>query len=266
MPDTPRTRRLGLAGLTLLVWMAATAVVGLFSRDAAVSSLDEIIRSLGSGVVVNIVVDIGVLALATVLFRWNDLGFTAPDWGAWRRLMWFPLLTLAPFPILGATLGLPPGPAILFLALNTFLIALSEEWMFRGILFRALLTRLRLGPAVLTTSVLFGAVHVLNAFAFGDLRLALVQALAAMMTGTLLVALVLRTGSIWPAVAFHMAWNFGIMLIAYEGALDPIPEGPLPLASYLVPILIVLPNFLYALVLLRQVGAVQARASVVNET
>lgn len=250
MPDTPN--RLPKALLTLLAWLVATAAVGAILRQK-VSGIAEIVQLLSSVPAWNVVAGILVLALATGVFRWRDLGFGPPRALALARLIWFPILTLLPFYAIAFGVGLPPGRAMLFLAFNTTLVALSEEWMFRGILFRALWTRLRIWPAVALTSILFGAIHVLNAFALGDLRLAAGQAVAAMMTGLLLMALMLRTGSIWTSVVYHMVWNFGILLVGYETAKYPLPDDPLPLTAYLVPMLIVLPNFLFGLILLRKV-------------
>jgi membrane protease YdiL (CAAX protease family) len=250
MPDTPN--RLPKALLTLVAWLAATVAVGAVLRQEG-AGIAEIVGLLSTGVAWNVVGGIAVLALATWFFGWRDLGFGPPNGWSLAKLVWFPILTLLPFYAIAMAVGLPPGRAMLFLALNTTLVALSEEWMFRGILFRALKARLRIWPAVALTSVLFGAIHVLNAFALGDIRLATAQAVAAMMTGLLLIALMLRTGSIWTAVVYHMIWNFGILLVAYETAKQPLPEGPMPLNTYLVPILVVLPNFLYGLILLRKV-------------
>ncbi|RYI29817.1 MAG: CPBP family intramembrane metalloprotease [Acetobacteraceae bacterium] len=237
---------------TLLAWLAATAVVGSLMRQQTAGAA-EIVQFLSSSPAWNVISGIGVLALATTLFGWRDLGFVGPAPRSLIRLIWFPILTLLPFYAIAFAVGLPPAGAILILALNTMLVALSEEWMFRGVLFQALRTRFRIWPAVALTSILFGAIHVVNAFALGDLRLAAAQAVAAMMTGLLLIALMLRTGSIWTAVVYHMVWNFGILLVAYETTKYAIPEQPLPLSSYFVPMLVVLPNFLFALLLLRSV-------------
>jgi uncharacterized protein len=258
MPDAP-TRRLTRALLVLTAWTAGAFVMGALSRSDPVSNAAEIVTALASGLALNLVAALAVLALATWRFRWGDLGFRAPDWGGLVRVMGFPLLTLAPLPLLAWGIGFPPGLAVAYLALNTALIALSEEWMFRGILLRALLARFRLWPAVLITSVLFGAFHVLNAFTLGDLRMALAQSVAAMMTGMLLVALVLRTGSIWPAVAYHMVWNFGLLLVAHE-TLEHLPLNTAPpLSAYLMPMVIVSPNLFFALFLLRKVGNADGR-------
>lgn len=251
--------RLKTAFATLLAWLAATVAVGSVMRRGGSGDLSEIIGLLSSGVAWNVVAGLAVLAVASRVFRWTDLGFGPPAVWSLARVIWFPILTLLPFYAIALAIGLPPGRTMLFLAINTALIALSEEWMFRGILFRALGTRLRVWPAVLLTSVLFGAVHVLNAFALGDIALASAQAVAAMMTGLLLIALMLRTGSIWTAVVFHMVWNFGILLVAHETAQYPLPDGPLPLSAYLVPMLVVLPNLLYGLILLRKIGPLPPR-------
>lgn len=243
--------RLHEALLTLVAWLAATVAVGAFLRQES-AGVAEVVGLLSSGIAWNVLAGIGVLGVATWVFGWRDLGFGPPDGWSVAKLVWFPILTLLPFYAIALAVGLPPGPAMLYLALNTTLVALSEEWMFRGILFHGLRTRLRTWPAVALTSVLFGAIHVLNAFALGDLHLAAAQAVAAMMTGFLLLALMLRTGSIWTAIVYHMVWNFGILLVAYETAQQSLPEGPLPPATYIVPLLVVLPNFLYGLVLLRK--------------
>lgn len=261
MSDSPN--RLRHAFLTLLAWLAATVAVGAQLRQGGSGSIVEIVDFLSSGLAWNVIAGIAVVAIATRAFGWRDLGFGPPDARALARLVWFPILTLLPFYLIAFAIGLPPGRAVLFLGINTMLIALSEEWMFRGILYQAFRSRLRIWPAVGLTSMLFGSIHVINAFALGDLGLAAAQAVAAMMTGLLLIALMLRTGSIWSAVGYHMVWNFGILLVAYESAKLPLPEGRLSLSSYLVPMLVVLPNLLYGMVLLRKIGTdpVQSRSA-----
>lgn len=260
MPKTPSP--LLSAVVTLLLWLAATIAAGALLRPDGDGSFVEVVGFLSSGIAWNVVAGLAVLGLATRLFDLRGLGFGPPDARATAKLVWFPILTLLPFYAIGLVIGLPPPQSLLFLAVNTALVALSEEWMFRGVLFQALRSRLRIWPAVALTSVLFGSIHVLNAFALGDLRLALAQAVAATMTGLLLIALMLRTGSIWTAVVYHLVWNFGILLVAYETARYPLPEGPLSASAYVVPILVVLPNFLYGLILLRRLGHRAANGAV----
>ncbi|MFM7333939.1 MAG: lysostaphin resistance A-like protein [Tabrizicola sp.] len=245
--------RLRQALLTLALWLFATVGIGMLVRPDRPSTIAELITLLSQGVAWNLLLSLALLAVATRYFGWTDLGFRAPP--VWRalRFLWLPILLLLPIFGLAFAIGLPPVRAVGFLALNTLLIALSEEWMFRGILFRALAIRRRIWPALLITSVVFGSVHVLNGFTYSNLTQSSVQAVAAMMTGLLLGALLVRTGSIWPSVVLHMVWNFGLLLVTVEVADNLQPLQPPTLQSLLVAVMIVMPNLFYALFLLRKV-------------
>jgi hypothetical protein len=73
------------------------------------------------------------------------------------------------------------------------------------------------------------------------------------MTGLLLGALLIRTGSLWPPIALHMVWNFGLLLATFDAAGLDLPVQPLTPQTFLVAMAIVMPNLLYALFLLRKV-------------
>jgi len=60
---------------------------------------------------------------------------------------------------------------------------------------QGLSSRLALWPAILLTSALFGAAHVMNVITTGQVGEAVVQAIAALMTGMVMIALLIRTGS-----------------------------------------------------------------------
>ena len=125
--------------------------------------------------------------------------------------------------------------------------------MFRGVLFQGLRSRLAMWPAILLSSLLFGAVHILNVITTGQLAEAAVQAVAAFMSGIVLLALLIRTGSIWVPITYHALWDFGTFVTS---ATSPTTGAPMDFTqgwAWALPILIVLPNFLYALFLLRKV-------------
>jgi len=123
---------------------------------------------------------VALLAIVTVAMRWWDLKFVAPKPMGSLRVLWFPALYLLLFALMPAVLGLPPASTLLFVIMNTMLVGLSEEWMFRGVLFQGLRSRLALWPAILLTSALFGAAHVVNVVTTGQLGEAIVQAAAAL--------------------------------------------------------------------------------------
>ena len=84
----------------------------------------------------------------------------------------------------------------LSLVFSTAFVGLSEETMFRGILFQALRTRVKLWPAMIFTSILFGSVHILNVLTTGEVLHALQQAFTATLSGFAFIAILVRTGSI----------------------------------------------------------------------
>ena len=158
--------------------------------------------------------------------------------------------------ILAVLSGLPPVPVVVMILLNTLLVGFSEEVMFRGIFYSALRDRVSIWPSILWTSVAFGAVHVLNGFVTGDFGTATVQAFAAAASGLVFIAIRLRTGSLWVAIAYHALWDW-ILFIGIAGAEGAVPEqvnATPSIATMLLPFTLVLPNALYALWLLRGVG------------
>ncbi len=240
--------RIPIALAALVAWIGITAL----SRPRLDAPTD-IVSLVDSEIAWNIVAaGVFLLVLARVM-GWRDLGFAAPrPWSSLKVLV-FPGLYLALFAGLALAVGPPPAGTAAIIGLNMLAVGLSEELMFRGVLFRALVTRLPLMPAVWFTSAAFGAVHVLNAIVTGDLFVAAVQAVAAFMTGVFLMAVVLRTGSILPAMLYHAAWNF--LLILTASGVEGMPGSGAPMdygwAEVALPLGFILPNFLYGVWVLR---------------
>ncbi|MEI4488194.1 CPBP family intramembrane glutamic endopeptidase [Frigidibacter sp. MR17.14] len=191
------------------------------------------------------------LILVTRVIDFGDLGLRAP---ALRhlRLLWLPLLYVAAIFAFAVALGLPTGRQVLFVLANCVLVGISEELMFRGVLFAGFRRRFSPWPAVVAVTLLFGSVHILNAFITGSLTGAVMQAAAAGLSGLLFIALRVRTGSLILCIALHALWNFAaFMATLAQGDIDPGQVADLPLVAQLMPALFVLPLFLYALYLLR---------------
>ncbi|QQA41286.1 CPBP family intramembrane glutamic endopeptidase [Pelagovum pacificum] len=252
--DAPSTHRLGWTLATLAGWMAIT-FLGAWLFHPGEESLDELVTS---GISWQLVAACIFLVAMIRWQGWHDLGFRSPAPGT-LRLLWLPLLMVGLLLLLAAAAGLPPISAILFILVNTLVVGFSEETMFRGVLFRTLWGRMSVWPAILVTSVLFGAVHVLNGFITGSFGNAMAQAVLAGCSGILFVAILLRTGSIWVAIVYHALWDTATFLVV-AGALtsDEATQASETasvggVAATLMPLLLVLPNLLYALWLLRKV-------------
>jgi membrane protease YdiL (CAAX protease family) len=246
--------RLPISLVVLAIW---TVIVGLAARWTA-GPQTSVVEFVSNGIAWPIVLAAAFLLLVVWVMGWSDIGFHRFKVLPTLRLMWLPMIYLAVFAGIAIALGLPPGRNLAFIVLNTCFVGLSEELMFRGILFNGLRSRLGLRSSIWICCILFGAIHVLNAFQTGMMEAAMLQAVAAFMTGTLFLALRMRTGSLYPVIVLHAVWDCLPLLIATHVA-PPATGQPLPAMAYLAP-LFVLPNLLYGAYLLRPKGLAKITA------
>jgi membrane protease YdiL (CAAX protease family) len=244
-----------------LAVFAGWVVVTIFSSRlwSAVVVPQSIDQTVSTSVQLSLAAAILFLLVCIAAFRWNDLGFAAPRPLRSLRLLWFPALYVVAFLALATAVGFPPAPATLIILANTAMAGVSEELACRGVLYQGLRSRLSVWPAILLSTFLFGAVHVLNGISTGSFTLAAVQAVAAFMTGIAFMAIRVRTGSLYPGMVLHGVWDF-TLLVSVTGLIQRygIPDasslsGPAS-AALALPVLLVVPNFLYGLYLLRRAG------------
>ena len=108
------------------------------------------------------------------------------------------------FHIAGAALHGTQGWEYAFLWAAVFVVvALFEEFFFRGYALFTLTTGMGFWPAAAVLSCAFGYVHHLNP---GETW---VGAFAAGLVGFLFCLLLRRTGNLWMPVGFHAAWDWG---------------------------------------------------------
>jgi uncharacterized protein len=251
-------RRLAVALVAFVIWTAITVIGGNITTGGNMTLLDAVTSGLGwtwlaaAGFILAIVLWQGWRDVA--LDRWAD----AAGW----RLAWLPMAYVVGGLAVATFLGLPPATVLLLILLNTLLVGFSEEVMFRGVLLQAFRHATAIWLAVLLTSVAFGAVHSLNVFVTGDLRAALIQSSAAFLSGLVFIALRLRTGSLWPPIIVHALWDFATFALGAAGhattngglpAEAATPAGATGPVEFL-PVLLVLPNAIYGLWLMRNIG------------
>ncbi len=108
--------------------------------------------------------------------------------------------------------------------------AVTEELLFRGVLFRIVEERAGTWVALLVTGVFFGAAHLLNSDAtlWGAIAIAIEA-------GFMLAACYAATRSLWVAIGLHFGWNvaaagiFGAVVSGNgepRGLLDATTSGP----------------------------------------
>ena len=103
-----------------------------------------------------------------------------------------------------------------------FLVGVYEESFFRGYLQFTLASSARFWPAALTTSAVFGAVHLRNP---GE---GTVGALSVFVTGMFLCFTLRRTGDLWFAIGWHAAYDFS------ETYLYSVPNSGIVLPGHLL--------------------------------
>ncbi|MFI6518100.1 lysostaphin resistance A-like protein [Spirillospora sp. NPDC050679] len=139
-----------------------------------ISELEETGRwsRLGRGTVLGFGLFAGVMALIAVCGGWQEV-----SWGS-------------PGGFLG-TAGLMAS------------VAVTEELLFRGVVFRIMEERTGTVIALVVSMLLFGAIHLVNANAtlWGAFAIALTG-------GAMLAAAYIATRSLWLPIGLHFAWNF----------------------------------------------------------
>jgi membrane protease YdiL (CAAX protease family) len=124
--------------------------------------------------------------------------------GGWREVSWGPF---------GGFLGTAGMMAS---------VAVAEELVFRGVVFRIMEERTGTVIALVVSTLLFGATHLVNVNAtlWGALAIALTG-------GTMTTAAYVATRSLWLPIGLHFAWNFthaGIFGVMLSGS-DVPPHG-----------------------------------------
>jgi membrane protease YdiL (CAAX protease family) len=240
-----------------VIWTLITVYLGTMITGGEASLLDSVTHGIGWAWL-----GAGAFILAVVCWQgWWDVGL---DRGAslqgWS-LTWLPMLYIVAALGYTAVVGLPPLSILGLILLNTFFVGFSEELMFRGALLQAFRRAMPIWGAVLLTSVAFGSIHTLNVFLTGDLKAAALQAAAAFLSGLVFIALRLRTGSLWPPILLHALWDFATFTLsaasAAQGSGDATGTDGAGWVQF-VPILLVLPNAIYGLWLMRDIGRTHA--------
>ena len=137
----------------------------------------------------------------------REFGWRAPT--RIRAALGFAPLVLVVGLVLAIVLveGTDTTPAMLALGvLLAVLVGLAEEAWYRGLVLRALLPKGE-ATAVLGSAGLFSVVHAASLLGGAELVATALQLAFALLFGLVTALLVLRTGSLWPGIAWHAAHN-----------------------------------------------------------
>lgn len=138
--------------------------------------------------------------------KWSTLGFrplnTIPS-GNW--IYYAPLVVIL-ITIFFKGFREISASEVLFFIFFTLLVAFVEESIYRGLIFKTLLTK-GATTAVITSSILFSITHLLNALSVTDMTQILLQLVYALLIGFALSLLMLKNNNIIPLIVFHFVHN-----------------------------------------------------------
>jgi len=197
-----------------------------------------------------------------VFFNRNSFSFGLKRPSSWKSLsvLLFPAIFIVIFLLIAYLNNLPQKSVIGFILLNTLLVGISEELMFRGILYESFSVKFSFWKTIWYTSILFGVIHSLNGFITGNFLSAFAQSLQAIMFGVWIMSIRLRTKSIYLAMLVHGLWDFSVLLMSLSNK-STGASNPSAFSIIAFPVLLELPLFLYGLWLLIKVNKANTKYS-----
>lgn len=157
-----------------------------------------------------------VSALVGLLIMWRarpsltDFGLRTPR-NAARALWWVPPGAVVALVLLGSGVAvrLAVVPAIVWLAVA---VGMNEELFYRGVVLKVM-RRYGARRAIVYSALIFGVLHLANLGNGSSAGYLVLQVVFSALFGFVTAELVAVTGSLWPGVAFHAAYD----TVAYLG-------------------------------------------------
>ena len=189
------------------IWFA---VVWIVVYVLAFGNADSLSEELGTPKLLTVIVGVVLTAVLLLFLRRHRLlswcGLQKME-VPWRAMGWFlPLMALSTVNFwCGLQQNMAPRHTALYI-LSMVFVAILEEVIFRGLLFRAMLPSGRTA-AIWVSSLTFGVGHIVNLLLGAQLLSTLLQLVHASAIGFCFTAIFLVTGSILPCILAHAFIN-----------------------------------------------------------
>lgn len=196
--------------LGLIVCLAAV-IIGqqIFPKIPGVSMLNADVRNLIKGIFVSILILSSYWLFYSKYEKRNITELSTK--GLWKKLLVgiimgcvLQSLTILVIYFYGGfkVIAINPVSTLIIPFTVAFTVAIIEEILLRGIVFR--ITEEKWGSiiALIISGVIFGGLHLINP------HVTLISILCTMVVGVLLAAAYMYYRSLWVPIALHFAWNF----------------------------------------------------------
>lgn len=160
----------------------------------------------------------GLFLLATAfILDWKRIGFALPVFSDMKKLLPLLLVTGAGFTSwIIAFVTLPAGasvdlPGVLLTWRTTAVVGLTEEWMYRGILFVFFSRWFGLKKGAFTAMFFFGVLHLINIVAGVELSAAAFQFFNTMLLGSVFIIAAVGTRSLLFPIICHGLYDLFVI-------------------------------------------------------
>ena len=188
------------------------------SAAAQILQLSDVLSTLAIAAAAVLSAVVGLAVMARSKQRLTNFGLRRPT--GLRGVVW--LLPAAATIVIATATQAAGFDWTRWLAYGALVIAvaLNEEFWFRGLILTALRAH-GTAAAVYGSAGLFGVLHLANLAGGEDMASSMLQLVFAVVFGIAAAQLTILTRSLWPAITWHVLWNFVNLLSG---------NGPTPIA------------------------------------
>lgn len=169
-----------------------------------------------------------LIVYLTIRRKWSALGFESiRNIPSTNWIYYLPLVLVLGINCMNGFKSASGSTWLYFIGF-TLLVGFVEETIYRGLILRTLLAK-GVTTAVVTSSILFGVTHILNALSGQSLFDTIVQIVYALLVGLVLALLIIMNNNILPLITFHFIHN----LIQFMSPSDSVWYGTLVVIAVL---------------------------------
>ena len=215
LQNKPLFTALLVIGIYALTFIVPALFLGIDAKSKGMESIAFVIgqweRQLATVLIVALII--------TKLGWWKEVGFVSVHKGGMKFIL-FPFLYTLILLLFSLDqyssdkswlMGFSDPTQLISLALVILGVGVTEELLFRGILFHGLETYFKPLIVVLLSALIFGLFHYVNLLTNAPLYQTDYQVAHAMAVGFMYGMLRLRVGALWPIMLFHAFWDFTII-------------------------------------------------------
>lgn len=193
----------------ILIGILCTFMTALGTAVPQIIELDINKQIVVTTVFLIISIVIGIIIMRKTRFTFSDYGFQLSKKDTNQKVWWYiPLLAVEILPIVIA--GFSSEITVLqyfILLFFTIAVGFNEEIYFRGLALKFMEEKGRKN-AIIWTSVVFGALHLANAFNGKSPLYLVLQLFFAFLVGFVLAEIVSITKSLWVVIIWHAAHDY----------------------------------------------------------